>query len=294
MASGARRILATRPRARLRAALARPHLASSAPGRAPARWERAPPRFSCSRAPPASRAAPRRGRVVRHGQLRPRDGRVRASRDLFAVAEDRGQDRRGGVLGCTEAWWRARRRRSPVSSRRRTSATRGRDWFSFYADERATCRRLKETGCEGVAPFLGVCGSDAYLVWRDVGVVTLESCVARARSAEEAFDAIGDVFRGDADSKPTAEQRGGNEARALVFLRLARSLLTATASMHANERGAPGRQAGERFGFPRSARRSVGGFGRGRRPRRKRQLRPVRDHLRSDVRRARAGGPRQR
>ena len=112
---------------------------------------------------------------------------------------------------------------------------RGRDWFSFYADERATCRRLKETGCEGVAPFLGVCGSDAYLVWRDVGVKTLESCVARARSAEEAFDAIGDVFRGDADSKPTAEQRGGNEARALVFLRLARSLLTATASMHANE-----------------------------------------------------------
>lgn len=112
---------------------------------------------------------------------------------------------------------------------------RGRDWFSFYADERATCRRLKETGCEGVAPFLGVCGSDAYLVWRDVGVKTLESCVARARSAEEAFDAIGDVFRGDADSKATAEQRGGNEARALVFLRLARSLLTATASMHANE-----------------------------------------------------------
>ena len=115
---------------------------------------------------------------------------------------------------------------------------RGRDWFSFYADERATCRRLKEAGCVGVAPFLGVCGSDAYLVWRDVGVETLESRVAHARSAEEALDAIGDVFRGDADSKdskPTAEQREGSEARALVFLRLARSLLTATASMHANE-----------------------------------------------------------
>ena len=46
---------------------------------------------------------------------------------------------------------------------------RGRDWFSFYADERAVCRRLAEVGCAGVAPFLGVCGSDAYLVWADVG-----------------------------------------------------------------------------------------------------------------------------
>ena len=48
---------------------------------------------------------------------------------------------------------------------------RGRDWFSFYADERAMCRRL--VGCPGVAPFVGVAGSDLYLVWRDVGKKTL-------------------------------------------------------------------------------------------------------------------------
>ena len=48
---------------------------------------------------------------------------------------------------------------------------RGRDWFSFYADERAMCRRLVE--CPGVAPFVGVAGSDLYLVWRDVGKKTL-------------------------------------------------------------------------------------------------------------------------
>ena len=56
---------------------------------------------------------------------------------------------------------------------------RGRDWFSFYADERAVCRRLAEVGCAGVAPFLGVCGSDAYLVWADVGVVTLSAALER-------------------------------------------------------------------------------------------------------------------
>ena len=56
---------------------------------------------------------------------------------------------------------------------------RGRDWFSFYADERAVCRRLAEVGCAGVAPFLGVCGSDQYLVWDDVGVVTLSAALER-------------------------------------------------------------------------------------------------------------------
>ena len=38
---------------------------------------------------------------------------------------------------------------------------RGRDWFSFYADVRAMCRRLRDR--PGVAPFVGVAGSDLYL-----------------------------------------------------------------------------------------------------------------------------------
>ena len=57
---------------------------------------------------------------------------------------------------------------------------RGRDWFSFYADERAMCRRLRE--CPGVAPFVGVAGSDLYLVWRDVGKRTLANVMEDART----------------------------------------------------------------------------------------------------------------
>ena len=120
---------------------------------------------------------------------------------------------------------------------------RGRDWFSFYADERATCRRLAETNCAGVAPFLGVCGSDAYLVWKDVGVVTLETCLEDAADAEAAFAALADAFggardrreRGDAGEDGDRATPAAAKARAELFLRLAKSLLEAVCELHANE-----------------------------------------------------------
>lgn len=244
MASGAR-VFSPRvpaPRASARAA-PRPRLASSSAGRAPARCER--DRLPAFRdRVPRRRPAPRRAVDESYdmGSYDPEmDGFVPPEISLrsLKIGDKIGEGAfsevyRGVVEGADGASER-------VVAKAYKKNVRGRDWFSFYADERATCRRLKEAGCVGVAPFLGVCGSDAYLVWRDVGVETLESCVARARSAEEAFDAIGDVFFFDADLKPTSAKKqtnsGGNKTkqRALVFLRLARSLLTATASMHANE-----------------------------------------------------------
>lgn len=43
----------------------------------------------------------------------------------------------------------------------------------FFETEAALNRRLK--GAKGVAPFLGVAGANAYLVWRDEGRVTLDA-----------------------------------------------------------------------------------------------------------------------
>ena len=113
---------------------------------------------------------------------------------------------------------------------------RGRDWFSFYADERATCRRLAETNCAGVAPFLGVCGSDAYLVWKDVGVLTLETCLARATDADGAFRALAAAFGQNVDSNDDfTNEVGSTQARAALFLRLAKALLESVAALHAHE-----------------------------------------------------------
>ena len=113
---------------------------------------------------------------------------------------------------------------------------RGRDWFSFYADERATCRRLAETNCAGVAPFLGVCGSDAYLVWKDVGVLTLETCLARATDGDGAFRALAAAFGQNVDSNDDfTNEVGSTQARAALFLRLAKALLESVADLHAHE-----------------------------------------------------------
>jgi serine/threonine protein kinase len=83
---------------------------------------------------------------------------------------------------------------------------RGRDWFSFYADERATCRRLAEDGCVGVAPFVGVCGSDQYLVWDDVGVVTLAAALeGDDGEGAETLDAVAEAMAlDDADRSDDA------------------------------------------------------------------------------------------
>ena len=113
---------------------------------------------------------------------------------------------------------------------------RGRDWFSFYADERATCRRLAEVNCSGVAPFMGVCGSDAYLVWKDVGVATLETCLSKSNDAEDLYAKIADATSsGDVSDVSVAPRENAAKARATVFLKIARSLIEATLAVHEHE-----------------------------------------------------------
>jgi len=113
---------------------------------------------------------------------------------------------------------------------------RGRDWFSFYADERATLRRLAEVNCSGVAPFMGVCGSDAYLVWKDVGVATLEMCLSKSNDAEDLYANIADATRsGDVSDVSVAPRENATKARAMVFLKIARSLIEATLAVHEHE-----------------------------------------------------------
>jgi serine/threonine protein kinase len=113
---------------------------------------------------------------------------------------------------------------------------RGRDWFSFYADERATLRRLAEVNCSGVAPFMGVCGSDAYLVWKDVGVATLETCLSKSNDAEELYAKIAEATSsGDVSDVSVAPRENATKARAMVFLKIARSLIEATMAVHEHE-----------------------------------------------------------
>ena len=83
---------------------------------------------------------------------------------------------------------------------------RGRDWFSFYADAARRCRRLAEDGCVGVAPFVGVCGSDQYLVWDDVGVVTLAAALeGDDGEGAETLDAVAEAMAlDDADRSDDA------------------------------------------------------------------------------------------
>ena len=112
---------------------------------------------------------------------------------------------------------------------------RGRDWFSFYADERAVCRRLAEVGCAGVAPFLGVCGSDAYLVWADVGVVTLSAALERDAGSIPTGNGNGNESGARAHPlRHVADAVGlGPDADAATTWRaLARGLIAANLEMH--------------------------------------------------------------
>ncbi len=101
---------------------------------------------------------------------------------------------------------------------------RGRDWFSFYADERAMCRRLRE--CPGVAPFVGVAGSDLYLVWRDVGKRTLANVMEDARTGGGGDD-------DDALTLAAAEMGLSTSATdAEIFVAIARGLIDAVVSVN--------------------------------------------------------------
>ena len=91
----------------------------------------------------------------------------------------------------------------------------------FFRAEAATWRRLR--GNAGLAPFLGVAGADAYLVWRDCGLTTLEAVLAR-RDSRSRGEPLGLHALAEALDTPT----GGAALRAL-----ARRLLLAAAAVHA-------------------------------------------------------------
>ena len=119
---------------------------------------------------------------------------------------------------------------------------RGRDWFSFYADERAMCRRLRDR--PGVAPFVGVAGSDLYLVWRDVGKRTLANVMeeAQACAAGKSGDVLHDALTLAASEMglTTAGKEGGSTAAgeeggltdSEVFVAVARGLIEAVVSIN--------------------------------------------------------------
>jgi hypothetical protein len=91
----------------------------------------------------------------------------------------------------------------------------------FFRCEAATWRRLR--GNAGLAPFLGVAGADAYLVWRNCGLTTLEAVLTRRDSRTRAeplgLHALADAL--DAETGVAALRA------------LARRLLAAAAAVHA-------------------------------------------------------------
>ena len=91
----------------------------------------------------------------------------------------------------------------------------------FFRAEAATWRRLR--GNAGLAPFLGVAGADAYLVWQDVGLTTLEAVLARRDSRSRA-EPLG--LHALAEALDT-------ETGAAALRALARRLLLAAAAVHA-------------------------------------------------------------
>ena len=103
---------------------------------------------------------------------------------------------------------------------------RGRDWFSFYADERAMCRRLRE--CPGVAPFVGVAGSDLYLVWRDVGKRTLANVMEDGAYGGGAHDGRGDALKLAAAEMGLSASATDSE----IFVAVARGLIEAVVSIN--------------------------------------------------------------
>ena len=105
---------------------------------------------------------------------------------------------------------------------------RGRDWFSFYADERAMCRRLRDR--PGVAPFVGVAGSDVYLVWRDVGKRTLANVMEEG--ARSGGDVLHDALTLAASEMGLTTASEGGLTDSEVFVAVARGLIEAVVSIN--------------------------------------------------------------
>ena len=101
-----------------------------------------------------------------------------------------------------------------VVAKRSRVDVRGRDVESFYADELESARALRD--CDGVAPFIGAAGVGQWLVWEDVGRVTLEDVLTRGDGLALARETFGDL-----------------SDDAATFRFLASTLARAVASVHA-------------------------------------------------------------
>lgn len=97
----------------------------------------------------------------------------------------------------------------------------GRDVGSFYDGEWDACRVLR--ACPGVAPFLGAAGVQQYLVWENVGLVTLEN----------ALEGGDDVFQEARRAMPNALGSASTDAE--CFLAIAKSLTASIAAIHGND-----------------------------------------------------------
>ena len=104
-----------------------------------------------------------------------------------------------------------------VICKRFRSDVRGRDVESFYVDELESARALKT--CSGVAPFIGACGLMQWLIWKNVGTMTLENA----------------LDLGDNALAMVRKTLNREESDAATLRFLAREMLEATASVHGFE-----------------------------------------------------------
>ena len=121
------------------------------------------------------------GGRLRPGLLRPGDGRATNPRRFPFQTSSRGRgSAKGRSRWCTPGPSRASATSCLKQYRR---DVRGRDWFSFYADERAMCRRLRRSPRGGAIRRRGGFGpcTSGGGVWRDVGKRTLANVMEDAR-----------------------------------------------------------------------------------------------------------------
>jgi serine/threonine protein kinase len=90
----------------------------------------------------------------------------------------------------------------------------------FFRAEVHACRRLRR--CRGVAPFLGVAGADAYLVWEDIGLTTLEDVLKCRRPGPAAQEGLTEAL-----------QLPDSVSAAVAVKTLAKRLIAACAAVHA-------------------------------------------------------------
>lgn len=96
----------------------------------------------------------------------------------------------------------------------------------YFDAEAALNRRLKSA--KGVAPFLGVAGANAYLVWKDEGRVTLDSVLSGGGGG-----GLGELFGGGGGGGGLSSAMGVSDETKAVKL-FSKQLLQAVKSVHDN------------------------------------------------------------